>query len=191
MACFSRKSIFFCSLPVAIGGGIANTEDALEIIERGADKVVINSAAIKDPRILRDLALKVGKQAVVVQIDAKKVAGSFFCATHGAREVSRVELSDWLAELKNSEIGEIHLTSVDSEGTSSEFPDDLLRLVCGLVQVPLIVSGGLRSPSQISRIRRNYGVDAFSFSSMTNTLGRTLTDIRSELVELGEEVRVP
>lgn len=179
----------YCPLPLAIGGGIKSLEDATEAIRRGADKVVVNTAAINNHKLLECLAGALGSQAVVLQVDAKRIEKQYLCLTHGARELSRYNLVEWLLIAQDSGIGEVHVTSVDSEGTVDPFPEPLAEKVMSNAGVPVILSGGIRSSEDICHLHESYGVAAFSISSFTAVLGGSISRLRRDLLNSGMEVR--
>lgn len=181
----------YCPIPLAIGGGIDSVEKAIQTISKGADKVVINTAAIGNPRLIERIANFCGKQAIVLQIDTKKIDGIYKCFTYGGREMTSVRLFDWVKDASELGVGEIHLTSIDTEGIDKGFPLDLAEICTRNTNLPLIVSGGIRSAEQIKEINDKFGIEAFSFSSLTNILGLDLSEIRLKLKMLGLEVRCP
>ena len=181
----------YVPLPLTIGGGITGVDKALSTLQRGADKILINTHAVQNPFLLEAIASKVGIQSVVLQIDVRFYEGEYRCFTHGARELSSVSFVDWLSNAKNYGVGEVHITSIDTEGTNQEFPPTLAELCCSLTDLPLIVSGGFRSASQIAKIYSSFGIKAFSLSSYTNILGYPISDLRVQLASLGVPVRKP
>ena len=180
---------FYCQIPLSIGGAIGSVSDATATLHKGADKIAINTAAINNPKLIEQISRKCGRQAVILQIEAKLVDKKFMCFTHGARELSKYSSKEWISAAQDYGAGEIHLTSIDAEGTSKNFPEELAELSKESTQLPLIISGGIRSSEQISRLNRIYGIDSFSMSSITNVCKRNLIDIRKELIELGHEIR--
>jgi cyclase len=179
----------FCEIPISIGGSIDSVKSGLSLIERGADKILVNTAAITNPQLLLDLSLKCGRQALILQVDTKKINNKYRCFTHGTRELSRWATLDWLKAAQGNGVGEVHVTSIDTEGTNDEFPIDLVELVASSTELPVILSGGINSAAQIAALRKEYNIEAFSFSSITNRLNKTVLSLRQELRLLGEEVR--
>jgi len=181
----------YCPIPLSIGGGVSSVDIALQTLERGADKIVLNTAAIENPSLLEKISNLCGRQAVILQIDTKKINGEYMCFTHGARELSNYSVADWLKQAQSLGVGEIHITSIDSEGIDKAFPDDLADLCKTNTPLPLIISGGLRSSEDLCRFRREFEIDSFSFSSIVNRLNFKLVEIREQLLSSGEEVRCP
>ncbi len=181
----------YCPIPLSIGGGVSSVDMAISTLERGADKIVINTAAIANPKLLESISSVCGRQAVILQVDAKKINGSYKCFTHGARELSNFTVEDWLHQAQDSGVGEVHVTSIDTEGIDDSFPEDLAGLCKSSTQLPLIISGGVGCSLDMQKIRQKFEIDAFSFSSITNRLNINIEKVRHELSMLGEDVRCP
>lgn len=181
---------FYSPIPLAIGGALSSIDDVKETLAKGADKIVINTAAINDSGLLKDISHVCGSQALVLQIDTMKIAGEYRCFTHGAREMSRYTLEEWLHVANESGVGELHITSIETEGTESSFPVELAALSRGSTSLPLIVSGGINSSQVIADLYHNYSIDAFSISSIVNRLGISILSIRQHLCSLGIPVRL-
>jgi cyclase len=179
----------FCPIPLAVGGAIRNVKDAEETIGRGADKVVVNTAAIHRPLLLAELADKFGRQAVVLQVDVGLIGEEYFCFSNGAREKSRYRVPELLKLAQELGAGEIHVTSISTEGSNKNFPEDLAEICKLATDLPIIVSGGIRSAEWIMHLFNNHDIDSFSFSSMTNVLDQSMSQIRAQLTELGGIVR--
>jgi len=131
-------------MPLTVGGGVRSLEDIRRLLLAGADKVSINSAAVKDPELVRQAAAKFGSQCIVVGIDAKRGAsGGFEVYTHGGRQNTGLDAVAWARQLAELGAGEILLTSMDRDGTRSGFDLDLTRAVADAVSVPVIASGGV------------------------------------------------
>jgi cyclase len=136
----TAKEVF---MPLAVGGGIRTIEDFREILRAGADKVSVNSAAIKDKSIISEAAREFGSQCVVLAIDAKRMAdGSFHVFARGGREDTGLDAIDWAKEGRKLGAGEILLTSMDADGTKDGYDLELTGMVCEAVDIPVIASGG-------------------------------------------------
>jgi imidazole glycerol-phosphate synthase subunit HisF len=133
-----------CFMPVTVGGGVRSVEDARALMLAGADKVAVNSAAVADPTLVARLAERFGAQAIVVAVDAKRVAdGRFEVFTHGGRKPTGIDAVDYAARVAELGAGEILLTSMDRDGTKSGFDLALTRAVVDAVGVPVVASGGV------------------------------------------------
>ena len=132
-----------CFMPLTVGGGVRTVEDVRTLLIAGADKVSINTAAIKNPQLINDAASKFGSQCIVVAIDAKRVNKSYRIFTHGGRKETGISAIEWAKNAEASGAGEILLTSMDRDGTKMGFDLELTRSVSDAVSIPLIASGGV------------------------------------------------
>jgi cyclase len=130
------------NIPFTVGGGISSIEDASVLLEAGADKVSINSAAVRNPQLVDDMAKAFGSQFVVVAIDAKKVVNSWIVHTHGGKKPTDKKLFSWAEEVQQRGAGEILFTSMDHDGTKNGFAIDALSKLNQLLSIPVIASGG-------------------------------------------------
>ncbi len=130
------------NIPFTVGGGINNIEDVTRLIAAGADKVSINSSAVKRPELISEIANQFGSQCVVVAIDTKKVDDTWYVYTHGGRTATELKTIDWARQAVELGAGEILLTSMNNDGTKSGFALDVTREVSNAINVPVIASGG-------------------------------------------------
>lgn len=130
------------NIPFTVGGGIKSVEDANAALRAGADKVSINSAAVRNPQLIRDLANRFGSQCVVVAIDAKFVNGVWKVFLNGGRIETEIELFAWAKEVEERGAGEILFTSMDNDGTKNGFANEALAHISNMVKIPVIASGG-------------------------------------------------
>ena len=129
-------------IPFTVGGGIASIEDVDILLKNGADKVSINSAAVKRPELINELATQFGSQCVVVAIDAKQVDGEWLVHLVGGKVLTEIKLFDWAKEVEQRGAGEILFTSMDHDGTKAGFADAALARLSEEVNIPIIASGG-------------------------------------------------
>lgn len=179
----------YCPVPLSVGGAINNESQAKATLEIGADKIIINTGAIENPSILESISNCCGRQAVILQVDAKSYNGNYMCATHGSREISDISVREWLSMAYEFGVGEIHLTSVDSEGTSIRFSDELAEIAFSSSRLPIIISGGIRNASDILHFSKNYGANSFSLSSIPNIHNIDTKSLRHQLKDLDLHVR--
>lgn len=130
------------NIPFTVGGGITSVEDASILLEAGADKVSINSSAVRNPQLIDEMAKAFGSQFVVVAIDAKKVINSWIVHTHGGKKPTDKKLFSWAEEVQQRGAGEILFTSMDHDGTKNGFAIDALSKLNQLLSIPVIASGG-------------------------------------------------
>jgi len=139
-----RKTAEQCFMPLTVGGGVRTTDDIRKLLLAGADKVSINTAAIKNPDFVREAAEKFGSQCIVVAIDAKRAdSGRFEIFTHGGREATGIEAVGWARRMTDYGAGEILLTSMDRDGTKQGFDIPLTSAIADAVPIPVIASGGV------------------------------------------------
>ena len=129
-------------IPLTVGGGINTVEDFDRVLKCGADKVSVNSGAIKNPMLIREAAMKYGNQCVVISADIKRVDGEFMVFAKGGRENTGMEAISWIKKCVELGAGEVVVNSIDTDGVKGGFDIELLRLVCEAVNVPVIASGG-------------------------------------------------
>ncbi|WKV10680.1 imidazole glycerol phosphate synthase subunit HisF [Marivirga harenae] len=130
------------NIPFTVGGGISTVEDVSVLLAAGADKVSINSAAVRDPEIIKKMADEFGSQCIVVAVDSRRVGDKNIVHTHGGSKPTGLETEAWIQKAVELGAGEILLTSMDHDGTKAGFADELLAKVSTLVNVPVIASGG-------------------------------------------------
>ncbi len=133
-----------CFIPFAVGGGVKSVADFSKLMLCGADKVCVNSAAITNPNLITEAALKFGSQAVIVAIDAKKnSAGNYKIYTHGGRKETEIDAISWSLQAQELGAGEILLTSMDKDGTKSGYDLEILSKISKKLKIPVIASGGV------------------------------------------------
>lgn len=130
------------SIPFTVGGGISSVEDVRKLLEAGADKISINSSAVKNPQLISELAKQFGSQCIVVAIDTKFVNGDDWVFVKGGREITTLKTLDWAKEAEKLGAGEILLTSMDGDGTKNGFDIRITKLISDHINIPVIASGG-------------------------------------------------
>lgn len=130
------------NIPFTVGGGVSSIEDVSALLNAGADKISINSSAVKRPELINELALEFGSQCVVVAIDTRFVVGEHIVHVRGGRTPTDLRTIPWTKEVEERGAGEILLTSMDHDGTKSGFADELTAQISGMLSIPVIASGG-------------------------------------------------
>ncbi len=146
----TAKQVF---VPLCVGGGIATIEDFRDTLRAGADKVSINSQAVKNPKLISDAAEVFGSQCVVIGIDAKRNdKGGYSVFINGGRLDMKLDLGDWVKEIEERGAGEICLNSIDTDGVRGGFDIEMLNFVCSRVKIPVIASGGCGAINHFSEV---------------------------------------
>ncbi len=169
------------NIPFTVGGGISSVEDAGRLLRAGADKVSINSAAVKNPQLISDLAAKYGSQFVVVAIDAKCIDGRWIVTTHGGRIPTDKELFSWAYEAQERGAGEILFTSMDHDGTRNGYPCDVFAALSEKLSIPIIASGGAGSVENIADVLSQGKADAALAASIFHYGEITVRRLKEEL----------
>ncbi len=177
------------NIPFTIGGGISAIEDADALLNAGADKISINSAAFRNPVLISELARSFGKQFVVVAVDTRKYEGKNFVHLNGGRIRSEVETEKWIKQVEELGAGEILLTSMDHDGTKNGFDCDLLKKINEDLSIPLIASGGAGSIQDFIEVFQKTGVDAALAASVFHYGEIMIPDLKKELKNKGIAVR--
>ncbi len=177
-------------VPLTVGGGIRTVEDFKEILRAGADKISVNSAAIRDKTLIARAAERYGSQCVVLAIDARKRPdGGYEVFANGGRIATGLDLVEWAAEGEKLGAGEILLTSMDADGTKAGFDIDMLNAVTSSVRIPVIASGGCGSLAHFAQVFERTGADAALAASLFHFGELTVPQVKSYLRETGIPVR--
>jgi cyclase len=178
-------------IPFTVGGGIRELADAEAVFEAGADKIAINSAAVKDPSLIGRIAARFGSQAVVVAIDARRRNGGFEVFVAGGRTPTGRDAILWACEAADCGAGEIMLTSMDRDGMQSGFDCELTRLVADAVSIPVIASGGAGSAQDFIDVFRGGHADAALAASIFHFGLENIGQLKRELQAANVPVRWP
>ena len=186
-------------IPLTVGGGVRAVEDVRRLLNAGADKVGINTAAVTDPELVRRAADRVGAQCIVVAIDAKAVAGPGTGApdaaprwevfTHGGRRETGLDAIDWARRMAEYGAGEILLTSMDRDGTKSGFDNAMVRAVSDALAIPVIASGGVGSLQHLVDGVTEGGADAVLAASIFHFGQHSVGEAKAYMAARGVEVR--
>lgn len=140
------------NIPFTVGGGVSSVEHVEVLTRLGADKVAVNSAAVRRPALLKEIADKFGSQCLVVAIDTKWIDGQWLVATHGGKKMTSLETTAWAKQIEALGAGEILLTSMDHDGTKRGFAIELNQQICAAVNIPVIASGGAGKQEHFSEL---------------------------------------
>lgn len=193
-------------IPFTVGGGIKKLEDARDILLSGADKVSINTAAVKDPELITELMSIFGKQCVVVAIDAKRNYHVdkdnttfkneygrkfwFEVRTYGGKEGTGYDAINWAKEVEKRGAGEILLTSIDADGTENGYDIELTKAICNSVPIPVIASGGCGKARHMFDVFENTNVDAALAASIFHYKKSTVDKVKKYLKRNGIKIRI-
>lgn len=175
-------------IPLTVGGGVRSVDDVGRLLDAGADKVAVNSAALSDPNLISACAHRFGSQCIVIAIDARAFDGSWRVVTHSGTRMTSVDAIDWSADAVQRGAGEILLTSWDRDGTRNGYDLDILRAVSSRATAPLIASGGAASPEHMFDAF-DAGADAVLAASIFHESEFTVYNIKRSLTERGVEIR--
>ena len=177
------------NIPFTVGGGISSVEDVNVLLRAGADKVSINSSAVKNPQLINDLANKFGSQCIVLAVDAKLINGEWKVFLVGGREETDRKLFEWVREAVERGVGEILFTSMDHDGTKNGFANEALRQISEEVNVPIIASGGAGNIQHFVDTFVKGKADAALAASVFHYKEIEIKTLKEELEQQGVKVR--
>lgn len=177
------------NIPFTIGGGINEIADADILLNSGADKIAINSAAVRNANLIDELASAFGKQFVVVAVDTKYINGKNYVHLNGGRIATEIETEDWILQAQERGAGEILLTSMDHDGTKSGFDCDLLKKINNMVSIPVIASGGAGNSQHFVDVFQQCDVDAALAASVFHYGEILIPELKSILKDNHIEIR--
>jgi cyclase len=183
----AARSIF---IPMTVGGGIRSVEDIRALLRAGADKVAVNTAAVKNPDFIAEAARRFGSQCIVVSIEAKRrEQGRWEALTDNGRETTGLDAVAWAHKAAALGAGEILLTSVDQEGTGKGYDVELVEKLARALPVPVIAGGGAGSPAHVAEVVLKGGADAVSMAAILHYRRHTIAEIKEELAARSLPVR--
>lgn len=178
-------------IPLTVGGGINGTDDFDRVLKCGADKVSVNSGAIRNPQLIEEAAKKYGNQCVVLSADVKRVDGGFRIFAKGGREDTGIEAISWIKKCVNLGAGEVVVNSIDTDGVKQGFDIELLKIVCDAVNVPVIASGGAGSMEDFTELFRQVpDIDAALAASVFHFGEIEITELKKDMRRNGITVRL-
>lgn len=178
------------NIPFTVGGGISTLDDASRLLDAGADKITINSSAVRRPELISEIASRYGSQFVVVAIDAKLTEGTWHVTTHGGSRLSDRELFSWAKLSEEMGAGEIMFTSMNHDGTREGYPCDTFARLAETVSIPIIASGGAGSVKDIADVLTAGKADAALAASIFHYGEITIPQLKTELSALDIPVRL-
>lgn len=179
------------NIPFTVGGGISSVEDVRSLLDAGADKVSINSAAVRNPDLINQLSAAFGAQCIVVAIDARKSGNHWIVHTHGGKQATELKLFSWAKEAQSRGAGEILFTSMDHDGTRSGFALDPLEKLNQLLSIPVIASGGAGSMMDFLAAYRIGKADAALAARLFHYRELDIPQLKSFLDQHDVPVRIP
>ena len=178
-------------IPLTVGGGINTLNDFDRVLKCGADKVSVNSGAIKNPELIYDAAKRYGSQCVVLSADVKRMEGKFHVFLNGGRVDTGMDAIEWIKRGEQSGAGEIVLNSIDTDGVKNGFDLEMLKAVCDVVSIPVIASGGAGGKEDFVTLFNTLpGVDAGLAASIFHFGEVTIPDLKNTLKQNGINVRI-
>jgi imidazole glycerol-phosphate synthase subunit HisF len=185
-----RRIALNINIPFTVGGGITSVDDVALLLDAGADKIAVNTAAFKHPELVEKLAARFGSQCVVVAIDAKQEDGDWFVHLHGGKVRTMKKVRDWAKECVRHGAGELLLTSMDNDGTEQGFAVDLTRSVSEAVSVPVIASGGAGTMEHFKSVLHEGKADAALAASVFHFKEIEIGELKKYLVQQNVEIRI-
>ena len=179
-----------CFVPLTVGGGVRNIEDINKLLNCGADKVSINTAAVQNANVVLESSKKFGSQCIVVAIDAKKNGNKWDVYTHGGRNNSGLDVLDFSKEMEDSGAGELLVTSMDRDGTQIGYDIDLMKKISSIVNIPLIASGGVGNLDHMVEGIKEGNASAVLAASIFHYGTYSVIDAKKYLNSKGVPVRI-
>lgn len=184
-----RHTVKHVFVPITVGGGIRSVADATEALRAGADKVAINTGAVRNPQLISDIARRFGSQCMVLSIDVRRrTTGGWEVFVENGRERTGMDALKWVKEAVTLGAGELLLTSIDQEGTRRGFDQELIFAVAGSVSIPMIVSGGMGTLQDAVNAAKA-GADGIAMADVLHRNRLALGDIRDHALRAGLDVR--
>ena len=178
------------NIPFTVGGGISSLEDIDALLKHGADKISINSSAVKNPNLINQLSIKFGSQCIVVAIDAKNINGEWYVHLSGGTVPTKIKLYEWAKEVEQRGAGEILFTSMNHDGTKNGFANEALATLSRLVNIPIIASGGAGSTQHFVDVFTNGVADAALAASVFHFGEIPIIELKKELRKNKIEIRI-
>ena len=185
-----RRVAHAVNIPFTVGGGISSIADVSALLNAGADKVSINSSAVRNPHLINELALEFGSQCIIVAIDTRYTNGEHIVHTHGGRKSTSLRTLAWAKEVEERGAGEILLTSMDTDGTKAGFALELTAAVSGAANIPVIASGGAGTMAHFTDVFTTGKADAGLAASIFHFKEISILDLKTYLHKQGISMRL-
>ena len=186
-----KKTTKNCFIPITVGGGVSNLEDISNLLLSGADKVSINTAAVKDMNFVKEASKKFGAQCIVVAVDAKKISEQKWeVFTHGGRNKTGIDAIEYAKKVQNYGAGEILLTSMDKDGTKTGYDLELLKIITSSLTIPVIASGGVGNLNHLYEGVKKGGASALLAASIFHFGQLSIKEVKDYLKSKGIPVRI-
>ncbi len=177
-------------VPITVGGGIRSVADAKDVLNSGADKIAVNSAAVARPKLIKEIAESFGSQAMVLSVEAKRTQNNQWeVYTDNGREKSGLLVKEWVEQAQSLGAGEVLVTSVDNEGTCRGFDVDLMKQVSSTVSLPIIASGGMGKLSDLDELIEGSDISAVAIANILHYEKKLIPEIKKQIASLGVKVR--
>lgn len=180
----------YVNIPFTVGGGISSVEDVDVLLQSGADKISINTSAVKNPQLINNISARFGSQCVVVAIDTKFEEGDWYVYLYGGRERTNIKALDWAKEIEERGGGEILLTSMNNDGTKDGFALDITSEISQSVNIPVIASGGAGNMKHFTDVFSEGRADAALAASIFHYKEIEISDLKKYLFENGITMRI-
>jgi imidazole glycerol-phosphate synthase subunit HisF len=177
-------------IPFTVGGGVRSVKDAYELLQAGADKISVNSAAFHQPKLIKELSQQFGSQCVVLAIDGKEVGGELLVHTHGGKQATDKNLFEWAEEGQQLGAGEILFTSMNADGTKNGFDIKNLKKLSDSLRIPIIASGGAGTVDHFINVFLETNVDAALAASIFHFKEIEIIELKQILRENGVDIRI-
>ena len=181
------KEVF---IPITIGGGIRSINDIEMALKSGADKIALNTQAIKDPEMINQISRIYGSQCIVGSIEAKKKGNTWEAYVDNGRQETGIDAVEWAVQLEQLGAGELLITSIDLEGTKKGFDIDLAKVIAGKVSIPVIVSGGAGNVTHISNLCEQADISAIAIATLLHYNMLSIKEIKESMKSKGISVRI-
>lgn len=184
------KAVQNVFIPITVGGGIRSIENAYEIFKSGADKIAVNTAAVKEPLLLKKLVKEFGSQSIVISIEAKNINDTKWeVYTECGREKTGLDVFEWAKECVDLGVGEILITSINKEGTRKGFEINLIQKLTNNINIPIVASGGMGKIEDLFELMEKVNIDAVCMADILHYKRSTIKEIRKECLKKGFNLR--